>query len=124
MSNKKNRQKMIKKRQQKSPQAALDEIGRLLSQIGVQPLPPALPRPTTPAGMGDVIAVDKEMRYGKKVSPAERAAVQRAKKMATPEQIKKGFEDTAHYDPTRKKTGGPLKYSVGGPIKPAWMRNR
>ena len=23
-----------------------------------------------------------------------------------------------------KKTGGPLKYSVGGPIKPAWMRNR
>ena len=23
-----------------------------------------------------------------------------------------------------KKTGGPLKYSVGGPIKRAWMRNR
>ena len=120
---------MIKKRQQKSKkkglvptQAGLDEIGRLMSQI--ESIPAARPRPTTPAGMGDVIAVDKEMRYGKQVSPAERAAVQRAKKMATPEQIKKGFEDTAHYDPTRKKTGGPLKYSVGGPIKPAWMRNR
>ena len=122
MSNKKNRQKMIKKRQQKSKKAELDEIGRLMSQI--ESIPAARPRPTTPAGMGDVIAVDKEMRYGKQVSPAERAAVQRAKKMATPEQIKKGFEDTAHYDPTRKKTGGPLKYSVGGPIKPAWMRNR
>ena len=115
---------MIKKRQQKSKkntfvptQAVVDEVSRMLQT-------PAPPRPTTRAGMGDVIAVDKEMRSGKKVSPAERAAVQRAKKMATPEEIKKGFEDTAHYDPTRKKTGGPLKYSVGGPVKPAWMRNR
>ena len=22
------------------------------------------------------------------------------------------------------KKGGPLKYAVGGPVKPAWMRNR
>ncbi len=75
-------------------------------------------------GLGDVIAVDKDMRYGKKVSDAEKEAVRKAKRKASKEQIKKGFEDTAHYDPTSKKTGGPLKYAVGGPTKPAWMRNR
>ena len=122
MSNKKNRQKMIKKRQQKSKKKGLspklEDLGQIMGILDAAEI-----RPTTRAGMGDVIAVDKEMRYGKKVSPAERAAVQRAKKMATPKEIKKGFEDTAHYDPTSKKTGGPLKYAVGGPVKPAWMRN-
>ena len=76
------------------------------------------------SGMGDVIAVDKEIRYGKKVSPSEKKAVEEAKKKATKKEIKKGYKDTAHYDAADYKLGGPLKYAVGGPVKPAWMRNR
>ena len=84
MSNKKSRQKMIKKRQQKSKKAELDEIGRLMSQI--ESIPAARPRPTTGSKDKDSDILDSMIGAA-------------------------------------KKTGGPLKYSVGGPIKPAWMRN-
>ena len=65
------------------------------------------------AGMGDVMAVDKEMRYGKKVPAFEKQAVMKAKKQATKEEIKKGYEDSAHYNAANYKTGGMVGSATG-----------
>jgi len=71
------------------------------------------------ADVNDAIAVYRD----KTTNPKEKKAMNKILKNASSVQIDKA-ENFLNKAEKGMKKGGPIKYAVGGPVKPAWMRNR